>query len=98
MLVLKFDAEKIVDWGTFHDLFSSVCGFPDYYGRNMNAWIDCVSDLGEQNSEVLFEFENMAKLKDRCLEQYNAILDCSAFVNYRFIEAGGKPFLFVSFG
>jgi Barstar (barnase inhibitor) len=27
--------------GFFPDTFATVLGFPDLYGRNMNAWIDC---------------------------------------------------------
>ncbi len=33
----------ITDWGTFHDTFAQALGFPDFYGRNMNACIDCLT-------------------------------------------------------
>ena len=30
----------IKDWDTFHHTFARTLGFPDFYGRNMNAWVD----------------------------------------------------------
>jgi hypothetical protein len=29
----------------FHDIFNEAFGFPAFYGRNMNAWIDCLTSL-----------------------------------------------------
>jgi RNAse (barnase) inhibitor barstar len=26
-------------------------GFPDFYGRNMDAWIDCMTDIDVENNE-----------------------------------------------
>jgi hypothetical protein len=47
MTVVMLDTRRILDWNTFHDVFAEAFGFPDFYGRNMNAWIDCMSSLGE---------------------------------------------------
>ncbi len=33
----------------------------------------------------------------RCPEQYEAVLDCTAFVNYRRMGVGDKPVLALSF-
>jgi hypothetical protein len=41
--VVKILAGRITNWATFHDIFAEVLGFPDFYGRNMDAWIDCLS-------------------------------------------------------
>ncbi len=45
--VVKLDTRRIRDWGTFHDIFAEVFGFPDFYGRTMNAWIECMTSLDE---------------------------------------------------
>ncbi len=35
---VRIDTNRIVDWNSFHDVFAEAFGFPDFYGRNMNAW------------------------------------------------------------
>ncbi|WP_206361205.1 barstar family protein, partial [Pseudomonas viridiflava] len=37
------DANLISDWQTFHNVFAEQFGFPVFYGRNMDAWVDCLS-------------------------------------------------------
>ncbi len=41
--VVNIPAGRIVDWDSFHDVFSETLGFPGFYGGNMNAWIDCLT-------------------------------------------------------
>lgn len=43
--VLAIQLDEIKDWPTFHDVFQRTLGFPDFYGRNMDAWIDCMTSL-----------------------------------------------------
>jgi RNAse (barnase) inhibitor barstar len=42
---VQIAGSKITDWDSFHDLFAEVFGFPGFYGRNMNAWNDCMTYL-----------------------------------------------------
>jgi RNAse (barnase) inhibitor barstar len=42
---IGLDFSSIVDWQTFHAQFKQKMGFPDFYGNNMNAWIDCMSSI-----------------------------------------------------
>lgn len=54
------DGEAIVDWTSFHDEFQRQMGFFDSYGRNMNAWIDCMTDMytnGEYKSLTKFDLQ-----------------------------------------
>ena len=44
---VQIDASKIRDWDSFHDHFSEALGFPEFYGRNMNAWVDCMTYLDD---------------------------------------------------
>jgi len=92
-----FDANQITDWESFHDLFATTCGFPGYYGRNMDAWIDCTTDMASEDVLVVFEVSNMGSLKTRCHDQFLAIVECSAFVNHRLLECGETPGLILSF-
>jgi hypothetical protein len=104
----KIDCTRIHDWASFHDEFSRVFAFPGFYGRNMDAWIDCMSSLDEPEAglsgihcepgKVLtIELESAKEFRARCPEQYSAIVECAAFVNWRRIERGGQSVLALSF-
>ena len=108
MIRVKIDTSKILDWNTFHDVFSESFGFPSFYGRNMNAWIDCMSYLDDSDAGmseincskgdfVVIELTDAKEFKVRCGEQYEAIIECAAFVNFRNLEAGENPLLMLSF-
>lgn len=102
--VIKIDATEIVDWATFHSVFSRDLGFPNFYGENMNAWIDCVTSIDDAESGMtavtvasdelaVLEITGVNEFRARCQEQYDALIECSAFVNYRCVEVGERPIL-----
>ena len=108
MTLIKIDTRRITDWETFHDVFARVFGFPDFYGRNMNAWIDCMTDLDDGGTgmsmihvprgEVLvMQLDHVKDFAGRCPEQYAAIIECAAFVNRRRIEMGQDAVLALSY-
>lgn len=47
MPVVRIPYNQIADWDTFHSVFAQVLGFPSFYGKNMNAWVDCLTYLEE---------------------------------------------------
>jgi RNAse (barnase) inhibitor barstar len=102
------DCDRITDWPSFHDEFNRVFQFPAFYGRNMNAWIDCMSSLDapeeemtsihcEQGKVLTLELKNVKSFMARCPEQYAAIIECSALVNWRRIEQGEPTVLALSY-
>lgn len=104
MRTVIIPVEKIADWPTFHDAFQRVLGFPDFYGRNMNAWIDCMtsvdtasdgmSTITVQPGEILIlRIDDPFDFRRRCPEQYDALVECTAFVNFRRVEVGELPVL-----
>ncbi|MBL4885330.1 MAG: barstar family protein [Planctomycetaceae bacterium] len=104
---VQVDASRIEDWDTFHDVFAETFGFPEFYGRNMNAWIDCMTYLESPGDEmtsvtcdkedfIIIELLNARGFKASCPEQYEALLECSAFVNWRNLEIGNNPHLMLS--
>ena len=99
MRLIKLDTRRITDWETFHNRFAEVFDFPDYYGRNMNAWIDCMTDLdvGRTDGIVILELEHVDDFSHRCSEQYEAIINGTAFVNWRKIEIGEPVVIALSF-
>jgi len=108
MQLVKLDTRRITDWDTFHDAFAEAFGFPSFYGRNINAWIDCMTILDDPEAGmsmvhaptggvVVLELEFVGDFARRCPEQYAAILESAAFVNWRRIEIGQPPVLALSF-
>ena len=107
MAVVHIDAAHIVDWDSLHDVFAENLGFPDFYGRNMDAWIDCLTYADEDDGmrsitmkpgEVLtLQINGYESLKRRLPELAQAIVECAAFVNYRRIEAGQQAVIALSF-
>ena len=106
--LVTLDCDNITDWFSFHNEFARVFGFPDFYGRNMDAWIDCMTSLDAPddmmstvhcapNSVMTIELKNSKSFKKRCPEQYDAVIECAAFVNWRRIEVGESAVLALSF-
>jgi hypothetical protein len=68
-------------------------GLPDFYGNNMDAWIDCLTYLREgdgmsrfhigQNEMLEIEITDTRRFKERVPEIFDALVECSAFVNFR---------------
>ena len=107
MPIVRVPTNEISDWSTLHDVFARILGFPDFYGRNMDAWIDCLTyadeddgmrNIGVPAGDVLtLQLDDVASFRSRCPEQYAAVVECAAFVNWRRIEAGDRPILALSF-
>ena len=101
MATTSLDLSIVRDWNTFHDVSAQAFGFPDFYGRNMDAWIDCLSYLeegdgmcgfklgtGERLDVRLLGFEDFAR---RVPEICTMLLMCTATVNLRYQESGDVP-------
>src|SRR4029453_14016667 len=92
--VIPIPVDAIKDWESFHSVFQAALGFPDFYGRNMNAWIDCMTRIDDAASGmtsisveagdlVALRIDDAADFQRRCPEQFDALIECTAFVNYR---------------
>ena len=101
MAETRLDTEKIKDWPSFHAQSAEAFGFPEFYGHNLDAWIDCLTYLPEGDGmsryvlgprEQLFinipHFESLAKRHPEiCL----VLSECVAAVNQRYISVGDIP-------
>ena len=83
---VMLDSSLISDWESFHRVFAELFSFPDYYGRNMDAWIDCMSDDEICREVVLLEIQRAMDFKKRLPDIFDALVDCSAFVNERYTD------------
>ncbi|KIQ06167.1 barstar family protein [Pseudomonas fulva] len=106
--MVTVDADLITDWRTFHEVFVEAFGFPKFYGHNMDAWVDCLSYLDDPNAEMTtvhvqpghtlsLVVDNARDLKRRCPELFEALVECTAFVNWRVVTTGGSPLLALAF-
>jgi hypothetical protein len=106
--LVSIDCSRIRDWDSFHDEFAAVFGFPDFYGRNMDAWIDCMTSLDKpedgmtsihaaKDGVLTLLLENVASFREQHPALYAAIIECSAFVNWRRLEVGEPSVLAISF-
>jgi RNAse (barnase) inhibitor barstar len=106
--IVRIDADAIVDWASFHDVFAQSLGFPGFYGRNLNAWIDCMTYVDDVDAgmttvhvasgQVLtLVIENAAAFRARCPGQFAALVEDAAFVNWRRIAQGQPAVLALAF-
>lgn len=105
MPLVRIDARQIRDWDTFHDVFAVAFGFPGFYGRNMNAWIDCMGYLddpatdmtkvhGSASDPVVLRLDNIDSMPG---EIYEALVECAAFVNWRRTESRDPAILVLAY-
>lgn len=93
MPTARLNGELITDWDSFHDQSSAVFGFPEFYGRNMNAWVDCLSYLRDddgmskfvlkENEILTIEVQHSDKLRQAVPEIVEELQFCVAMINER---------------
>jgi RNAse (barnase) inhibitor barstar len=108
MKTVTIDAAKITDWETFHSVFAKALGFFDGYGKNMDAWIDCMGYLDDPSpslttvkinfGEVLnLEILHTRDFQRRNPEIFSKLVDCTVSVNWRRVNDGKPPLLSLTF-
>jgi hypothetical protein len=106
--VLKIDVEAIATLDDFHSHFARALGFPEFYGRNMNAWIDCMTDVDDPDAGLsrvtvrpdrilTLHLSGIDTLALRSPDIYATLVDAVAFVNRRRIERGQSAALALSY-
>ena len=110
MARVEINTEAITNWESFHEIFKREMGFPEFYGMNMNAWIDCLSYLDNDDKMTRFqlrgdetlhvEVQATESFKSRVPEIFDALVECAAFVNQQVCrtreETSNVPHLFVA--
>ena len=84
MKTIILDGTEIISMSDIHNIFSEELNFPEYYGRNLDALYDCLSDVSEE-VEIIIEnkaemeedlgvsFERLCSLLDDISEEYENI-------------------------
>ena len=66
---VKFDSSQLTSEEDIMDAFNKAFDFPDYFGRNWDAWIDCMSD--ELTGDAI---EIMVTGTDKLIENHREVL------------------------
>jgi RNAse (barnase) inhibitor barstar len=98
MARVRVDAGHIRDCGSFHRAFAEAMGFPVGYGSDMDAWIECMSRLGEltrvtvePGGVLVVEVARSIGFRGRCPEQFAELVEAAVYVNHRYAEEGLPP-------
>jgi hypothetical protein len=77
---IKIDFLEIKTHEDFHNKLSKIFGFPEFYGKNINALIDCLSSLRypedemsetilKKNESLILDVRNINLLKNDILKE-----------------------------
>ena len=102
MATVRIDGGGITDRESFHRAFKEALGFPDFYGMNMDAWIDCMSSLDcpesglsevtiEDGERLLIEFAGTEAFNSRAPKLCDDLVECAASVNAHYVRRGKPP-------
>ncbi len=108
--VVEIDGTKLSDQDRFHEAFADVFGFFDGYGRNMNAWVDCMGYMRLEDPEMrlsdyyvpsgvtlTIKLNNFDHLRKTAPDLLHQLLECSEFVNGRELDHGDTPLVAIAY-
>lgn len=103
MATAQLNGANIVDEASFHAESARAFGFPADYGNNMDAWVDCLSYLRDEDGmsrfhlkagEVLrIELLDSAKMRQNVPDLLDEVEFCVGGINERYEDYGEKPAL-----
>jgi RNAse (barnase) inhibitor barstar len=93
----------VTDWASFHEQCRAVFGFPEQYAGTMDAWVDCMSYLRDDENMTRFRLKPAETLDivvsdaEAMRAQVPDILEevtfCVGGINERYEDYGEKPAL-----
>lgn len=103
MAKVELNGAAISDWDSFHAESRRAFGFPDFYANTMDAWVDCLSYLRDEDGMSSFRLAPDEKLTvivsgaEQMRQQAADILEemtfCVAGINERYEDYGEAPAL-----
>jgi hypothetical protein len=103
MATAELNGAAIVDEASFHAECKRAFGFPDSYGGTMDAWVDCLSYLRDEDGMSTFRLKPGEVLRivvngsEKMREQAPDVLEEMAFciigINERYEDYGEPPAL-----
>lgn len=103
MASAELNGGSILGWETFHSESKQAFGFPDYYANTMDAWVDCLSYLRDEDGMSKFRLKpgevleivvkDSAAMRERVPDLLEEMAFCIAGINERYEDYGEKPAL-----
>ncbi len=103
MASAELNGAAIVDAATFHAESQRAFGFPDFYAGTMDAWVDCLSYLRDEDGMSKFRLKpnevleivvkDAAAMREKAPELLEEMTYCVAGINERYADYGEKPAL-----
>lgn len=97
---------QVTDRESFHDVFARILGFPSYYGRNMDAWIDLVCELDTERACALhvgkkgtltLALQDVAIFRSSHPDLWDDLVDSASDVNFRRMIRGESALLALAY-
>ncbi|HCH4139911.1 TPA: barstar family protein [Vibrio parahaemolyticus] len=70
---MRIDLTMIENENQLHELMANYFGFPDYYGKNWDAFWDCLCD---SDLSKVIEFVGCSHLKSALPESFESLKSC----------------------
>ena len=89
-----------------HDVVAQALRFPDYYGRNGNAFIDCLRDILDgrdaprtlrPGESLTIDLGELGDFRERCPEQLAALVDWTSWANGEQVDYGNDTRVSLAF-
>ena len=103
MAVVQLNGAAIVDEASFHAESRRAFGFPESYADSIDAWVDCMSYLRDEENMTRFHLKpnevmeivvlEADKVKAAVPELLEEIAFCVGGINERYEDYGEKPAL-----
>ena len=106
MASVELNGALIADAAGFHAECKRAFGFPEFYGNSMDAWVDCLSYLRDEENMTRFRLKpnevldivvtGAGAMKARVPDLIEEVAYCVAGINERYEDYGEKPALRLS--
>jgi len=103
MATAELHGAAMLDAAGFHAESRRAFGFPDSYGSSMDAWVDCMSYLRDEDGMSKFRLKpnevlqivvlDAAVVREKAPDILEELTYCVAGLNERYEDYGEKPAL-----
>jgi len=103
MAVAELNGAVIVDEASFHQQSRDAFGFPESYADSIDAWVDCLSYLRDDENMTKFRLKanevlevvivDAEKMKAQVPDLLEELAFCIGGINERYEDYGEKPAL-----
>ena len=103
MATVCLDGAAMTSWDAFHTQSQQAFGFPEFYGRTLDSWVDCLSYLRDDDgmSSIRLGPDDVLQIDILHADAWRVahpdmldeVLYCIEGINERYADYGEKPAL-----